>query len=117
MSLSSSNAYHSRLDFVNASEDDLKNLADACAPATFARNQEDIHDETYRRAGVLDTAEFAIGFDPVSSGVIGSIEDLLLEGHKRSDVRLVHGLYKLNVYGEHIRCSALRYRLKARYSV
>ncbi|KAI0793016.1 hypothetical protein BC629DRAFT_1439686 [Irpex lacteus] len=49
------------IDLTKASEDDFKDLSEACDPATFGRNREDILDETYRSAGKLDRAQFSIG--------------------------------------------------------
>lgn len=47
----------------------------------------------------LDRAHFALNFDPARSGLIASIQDMLLEGHKPA-TRIRAELYKLNVYGE-----------------
>ncbi|KAI0684519.1 hypothetical protein BC835DRAFT_1553058 [Cytidiella melzeri] len=88
-----------RLDFKGASDKDLKELADNCDPATFGRNQEDVLDETYRSAGKLDVTHFSTLFDPAQSGVIGAIQDVLLEGYERTHTALSYKLYKLNVYG------------------
>ena len=87
-----------RIDFANATEEDLKNLADACDPATFGRNEEDVLDETYRKAGKLDKIHFATDFDPNYSGLMANIHDTILEGHSK-DTSVLCELYKLNVYG------------------
>lgn len=55
-------------------------LTNMCDPATFGRNQEDVLDESYRKAGKLDSTDFATFFDPVRSGLIEIIRGCLLEG-------------------------------------
>lgn len=50
-----------RLPFVD--EDDawgLRELVDACKPATFGRDGKDIYDESYRRAGALGVKEYVV---------------------------------------------------------
>lgn len=89
---------YSRLDFTEVSEDALHSLAEFCDPATFGRNNERVHDETYRKAGKLDVEHFCSGLRPEASGLLDQVRDLLLEGHKDS-VGLRAELYKLNVYG------------------
>lgn len=42
-----------------ATEAELDALSSACQPATFGLNQRDVLDETYRKAGKLDTTIFA----------------------------------------------------------
>ncbi|KAI0684518.1 hypothetical protein BC835DRAFT_631282 [Cytidiella melzeri] len=88
-----------RLDLNDASNEDLKELADYCDPASFGRNQEDVLDETYRSAGKLDVAHFSTSYDPGQSGIVEAIQDVLLKGHKRTGTGLTYELYKLNVYG------------------
>ena len=90
----------SRLDFTAVTDDDLKRLADNCDHATFGRNQEDVHDETYRSAGKLDRAHFLLGFDPERSGVMEAVKEVLLEGYDKATTAIRCELYKLNVYGE-----------------
>ena len=81
-------------------------MADACEPATFGLNQEDVYDETYRKAGKLDSSNFALKFDPADLGLVDLIRtEMLEEGRTLSDTKpeLAHRvraeLYKLNVYG------------------
>ncbi|KAH7105775.1 hypothetical protein BKA62DRAFT_741063 [Auriculariales sp. MPI-PUGE-AT-0066] len=57
--------------------DQLNSLAAACLPATFGRNQEDVLDEAYRKAGKLDKADFALNLDLVGSGLLGRVHDAL----------------------------------------
>lgn len=87
-----------RLDFSNASEDDLRKLAECCDPASFGRNHEAVFDENYRKAGKLDVEHFAAIFDPERCGLMNQLRCLLLEGHdETTGVR--SELYKLNLYG------------------
>ena len=79
-------------------------MADACEPATFGLNQEDVYDETYRKAGKLDSSNFALKFDPADLGLVDLIRtEMLEEGRTLSDTKpeLAHRvraeLYKLNV--------------------
>ncbi|KAL1718670.1 hypothetical protein EV715DRAFT_291062 [Schizophyllum commune] len=84
------------LDIAHPAEDQLQHLEAACERATFGRNQEDVLDETYRKAGKMDTSNFSTNFSPPPS-FLGHVRDELLQRH---DTRLVYELYKLNVYGK-----------------
>ncbi|KAH8110531.1 hypothetical protein DFH11DRAFT_1514350 [Phellopilus nigrolimitatus] len=87
------------MNFADASEEDLKHIADACDVATFGVDQKDVHDETYRKALKLDNTHFATKFSVKRSGLIKTIRDDLLEGDKgRRSISTE--LYKLNVYGK-----------------
>ncbi|KAI0345626.1 hypothetical protein BDW22DRAFT_1353163 [Trametopsis cervina] len=88
----------SSVDFSNPSEDDLKALAEACDPATFGRADQDVYDESYRKAGKLNATHFAINFHPGPAGLLDEIRDVLLEGYN-FDTEITAELYKLNVYG------------------
>ncbi|KAI0747522.1 hypothetical protein C8Q74DRAFT_1212530 [Fomes fomentarius] len=87
------------LNFSNATPTQLQLLAEACQRATFGVNQQDVLDETYRKAGKLDNDEFMIRFDPTRSGILDivhselAIDRLIVEDAIRPE------LYKLNVYG------------------
>ncbi|KAI0949986.1 hypothetical protein AcV7_008595 [Taiwanofungus camphoratus] len=88
-----------RIDFLKTSERELEHLAQTCDAATFGVNQRDVLDESYRKAGKLDTAHFAIKFDPTHLGLIDAIRMNLLEGHEAQGS--IHAeLYKVNVYGK-----------------
>jgi hypothetical protein len=89
----------SRIDLSNASEAELQHLSDTCQPATFGLNQEDVLDESYRKAGKLDVADFATKFVLADSGLMDVVRAELLEGHE-STKAIKAELYKLNVYGE-----------------
>ncbi|KAL1692036.1 hypothetical protein GGG16DRAFT_112548 [Schizophyllum commune] len=84
------------LDIAHPTEDQLQRLEAACERATFGRNQEDVLDETYRKAGKMDTSNLSTNFSPPPS-FLGHVRDELLQRH---DTRLVYELYKLNVYGK-----------------
>ncbi|KAI5829483.1 hypothetical protein K523DRAFT_363446 [Schizophyllum commune Tattone D] len=84
------------LDLANPTEGQLYEFEAACDRATFGRNQEDVLDETYRKAGKMDTANFSTNFSPPPN-FLGLVRDELLQRH---DTRLVYELYKLNVYGK-----------------
>ncbi|KAF9475380.1 hypothetical protein BDN70DRAFT_908169 [Pholiota conissans] len=86
------------VDFAKPNEAQLKALADACSPASFGRDQEDIHDESYRKAGKMDTADFCTHFSPWDSGVLKTIIDSLFKT-EGSFANVKAELYKLNVYG------------------
>ena len=88
------------MTFITENEE-LVGLAAACEAATFGRDQQNVLDETYRKAGKLDKNSFALNFDPSSEsyGLLGEIQDILLEGHS-ADAAIHYDLYKLNVYGE-----------------
>lgn len=48
----------------------------------------------------MDASHFAVQLDLVASGLIGIIEDQLLQS-KTENKRIRAELYKLNVYGDH----------------
>lgn len=76
-------------------------MSQACDPATFGVDKKDVLDESYRKAGKLDVANFATKFNVARTGLVELIRSELLEGEgarKGIDVEL----YKLNVYGENL---------------
>ena len=60
--------------------------------------KEDVLDETYRKAGKLDSESFAPLLDPVRTDLSKIIRGYLLEG-TQSVNNIKIELYKLNVYG------------------
>ena len=80
----------------------LQRLAETCQPSTFGLDQKDVFDETYRKAGKMDTSEFVLRLDVVQSGLLSIVCSSLLSGD-RSRRSVTAELYKLNVYGEHLR--------------
>ncbi len=63
-------------------------------------NKEDVLDETYRKAGKMDSESFSPHLDPVHTDLLKIIRDYLLEG-SQSMKNIKLELYKLNVYGMH----------------
>jgi acyl-CoA synthetase (AMP-forming)/AMP-acid ligase II len=84
---------------------ELEHLLRACTPATFGSGGKDILDETYRKAGKLDRANFSVDFHPHDYGILDAIAQTLLPSMYRLDRnegREEHWgvkaeLYKLNV--------------------
>ncbi|KAL4249525.1 hypothetical protein ABKN59_007227 [Abortiporus biennis] len=83
-----------RIDFDNHTEAQIKELANACDAATFGVNQQNVLDESYRKAGKMDSNNFSINFNPYNSGII----DIA-----RTSLNINRDVYaelnKLNVYG------------------
>jgi hypothetical protein len=86
------------VDFTNATSDELEQLAQACQPATFGRNDEDVMDETYRKAGKMDLELFSAPLVYDYTDVVKIVRDCLLDGTD-SVRKLKVELHKLNVYG------------------
>ncbi|KAJ7654028.1 hypothetical protein DFH06DRAFT_1093051 [Mycena polygramma] len=90
----------SRIDLGNATTEELVALAAACDQATFGKEQKDVLDETYRKAGKMDLDKFAARLDAVGSGLIDAISPDLLQGQDTDGEKALRAeLYKLNVYG------------------
>ncbi|KAF7798310.1 hypothetical protein EIP86_009531 [Pleurotus ostreatoroseus] len=88
-----------RINLGTASAASLEHLAKTCDAATFGRNDQDVLDVSYRKAGKLDRPNFAVGLDVETSGLMDIVRGQLLEG--REAQQSIHAeLYKLNVYGE-----------------
>ncbi|KAH9831417.1 uncharacterized protein C8Q71DRAFT_302952 [Rhodofomes roseus] len=86
-----------RLNFVTASQDELKSLSETCERATFGMNQEDVLDESYRKAGKLDPSDFSMRFSAIEAGLLDVVSTELFEG--KTTARPIRAeLYKLNVY-------------------
>jgi hypothetical protein len=63
--------------------------------------QEDVLDESYRKAGKMDSERFSLRLDPFHTNLVKIIRDYLLEGTK-STTNIKAEQYKLNVYGTHL---------------
>jgi hypothetical protein len=64
-------------------------------------NQENVLDESYRKAGKMDSKSFSLMLDPFHTDLIKIIRGYLLEGtHSTEGIKTE--LYKLNVYGTHL---------------
>ncbi|KAJ6544292.1 hypothetical protein B0H19DRAFT_1212520 [Mycena capillaripes] len=88
------------LDLAKATPEQLGALSEACQKATFGRNQEDVLDETYRKAGQMSGKDFKTGFNLEKSGILDGVYTHLLEVFDESGKRIDAELYKLNVYGK-----------------
>ncbi|KAH9966986.1 hypothetical protein BJV74DRAFT_954321 [Russula compacta] len=71
------------INLADATLDELEGLAQACEPASFGLNKEDVSDETYRNAGKIDLEGFSSTLDLAQTDLIKIIRDYLREG-KRS---------------------------------
>ena len=74
-------------------------------PATFGQDHEDVFDETYRKARVLNKDQFSLKFTPEGTGLEPIIRKALAIGEGRGGVEFE--LYKLNVYGTGLSTSLL----------
>ena len=63
-------------------------------------NKEDVLDETYRKAGQMDSDCFSPLLNPVQTGLLKNICGYLFEGTESMN-SIKAELYKLNVYGMH----------------
>ncbi|KAI0806650.1 hypothetical protein C8Q74DRAFT_1223495 [Fomes fomentarius] len=88
-----------KVDLSNASSDQMDHLAAQCQPATFGRNDEDVLDETYRKAGKMDVEQFMLAFDVERAGLIDVVRTCLFPGEEETK-HVKAELYKLNVYGQ-----------------
>ncbi|KAF9535325.1 hypothetical protein CPB83DRAFT_901074 [Crepidotus variabilis] len=85
------------INFTEPTQEQISALAQACQPATFGVNQQDVLDESYRKAGKMDAENFATQFSPNDLGMIAIIKGHLFR--ERSEQPMRAELYKLNVYG------------------
>lgn len=97
------------MNLSNATDTELAHLSDVCAAATFGRNQQDVLDESYRKARKLDCSEFACHFDAQGSGLVQAACEEILVGEE-STRSIKAELYKLNVYGAALSLSLDVYR-------
>ena len=81
-----------------ATDDDVQKLSEACQPATFGRNLEDVLDESYRKAGKMDLENFVSALEVDNTGLLDVVRAGLLTG-EQEDKPVRAELYKLNVYG------------------
>ena len=80
----------------------LQALEQACEAATFGRDDEAVLDETYRKAGKMDSDNFLLGLDVDRSRLVDIVHAGLLAGQDETKT-IKAELYKLNVYGESLR--------------
>jgi len=86
------------IDFKEATDEQLAALAETCQPASFGIAQKDVLDESYRKAGKLECADFATQFCPYASNIVDKLKGALLQGRDSTNIDVE--MYKLNVYGE-----------------
>ncbi|KAI0648568.1 hypothetical protein C8Q79DRAFT_905529, partial [Trametes meyenii] len=84
----------------DARQEDLDTLQQTCDPATFGLDEKEVFDESYRKAGKLDKDQFAIQFDPCTTGILDAVRTSLLSGTREDERYIRAELYKLNVYGQ-----------------
>lgn len=89
---------HRFIDFASSTPEQLGQLAAACSQATFGRGNQDVYDESYRKALKMDATNFAVQFDPTLSGLTETIEQNLLRENS-GEVSIKPEIYKLNLYG------------------
>lgn len=77
------------IDLGNATFDELEKLTQACEPTNFGLNQEDVLDETYRKAGKLDPESFSLMLDLSQTNLQKIIGDYLLETSLESTQRQI----------------------------
>jgi hypothetical protein len=81
----------------------LKRLVADCDPASFGRGDKDVVDPEYRKAGKLDTDQFATSFHPADFGILDTVGQVLLpsissETDNQLQFRRIKAeLYKMNV--------------------
>jgi len=77
----------------------LEELVKHCEPATFGRGNENVYDESYRKAGKLSADAFRPMFDVGSIGLVDFINERWL-CNSREEKTIYAELYNMNVYGE-----------------
>ena len=93
------NPFNRFVDLASATSEEIDQLSAACDPATFGRGNEDVYDETYRKAVKMDASNFAVQLDLARVGLIKIIEDKLLLSQQK-EMSVSAEIYKLNVYGK-----------------
>ncbi|KAK0489367.1 hypothetical protein IW261DRAFT_1641573 [Armillaria novae-zelandiae] len=88
------------INLAHPTDAELNTLAEACKPAPFGRDSEEVLDDTYRKALKLDTILFATALDLQMTKILDQIRVDLMDGVKSTQKRIRPELYKLNVYGE-----------------
>ena len=86
------------INLSTATSEQLDELQHACTAATFGRGDENVLDESYRKAGKLDVTQFSMNLNPERAGLVRAIQPRLLGSKESRSMRLE--LYKLSVYGE-----------------
>ena len=82
--------------FPEPDEDCLKDLIEACSPATFGQGEANVYDKNYRDAVALEHSMFMTNFELCSSSILQKIQSLLLPNESVHTIRAEP--YKLNIY-------------------
>ncbi|KAL6300725.1 hypothetical protein BKA93DRAFT_828890 [Sparassis latifolia] len=85
-----------KVDLLHATENELQRLSETCDAAPFGVGQENVHDESYRKAGKFDVPGFSVHFDASRPGLTDNAFANLFDQEETSAVRAE--LYKLNVH-------------------
>jgi hypothetical protein len=91
--------HRSQMDLYRPSMTSIEDLVKSCEPATFGRGNENVYDESYRRAGKLSAGAFRPMFDVGGIGLVDFINERWL-GNSRGEKMIYAELYNMNVYGE-----------------
>jgi hypothetical protein len=70
------------IDFANTSFSELEQLAQVCEPASFGVNDKDVLDETYRKAGKMDSELFSTPLVPEHTDLIKVLLRTSPRGHR-----------------------------------
>ncbi|KAF5357328.1 hypothetical protein D9758_005963 [Tetrapyrgos nigripes] len=87
------------INLFTAKPEQLAHLTSICGNATFGLGQQDVLDESYRKAKKLDTSSFFSGLER-NDHVNEIVNKLTLTLIKQNDKVLRSELYKLNVYDQ-----------------
>ena len=87
-----------RIDLSKASSASLDALEKACDSASFGVDQQNVIDESYRKARKLEKTQFSLNLDVGAAGLLDSVRTGLLSG-RGERVEIHAELHKLNVYG------------------
>ena len=101
--------YKRHVNFTSATSDELEQLAQACQPATFGRNDETVMDEAYRKTAKMDPAHFSTPLGHDHTDIAKIVSDCLLHGYD-AERKLKVELYKLNFYGTCLAISPLNHQ-------
>lgn len=72
-------------------EGDFQKLLQDCAPATFGLGQKDVLDESYRKAGKMDTSDFCTNFNPYEHGIMDAVIQALAQSHQSKAGQIQEG--------------------------
>ncbi|RDX55952.1 hypothetical protein OH76DRAFT_1310529, partial [Lentinus brumalis] len=88
-----------RIDILNASGSALDDLEKACDPVALGLDQEDVSDNSYRKAGKLDRDQFSLNLDIETMGLLEAVRTGLLSPNDAKKAIRAE-LYELSIYGK-----------------